>query len=128
MKLSPLISLTFASVILFSCGHKKVQLAAMKYPETLKTDSVDTYFGEHVADPYRWLEDDTSKQTGGWVEEQNKLTFAYLNNIPYRDKIKKRMEEVFNYERLSAPFKEGGYYYYFKNDGLQNQSVLYRKK
>jgi len=128
MKLIPLISLTFLSVILFSCGHKKVQLAAMKYPETLRTDSVDTYFGEQVPNPYRWLEDDTSKQTGEWVAEQNKLTFAYLNNIPYRDKIKKRMEEVFNYERLSAPFKEGEYYYYFKNNGLQNQSVLYRKK
>lgn len=128
MKPHGLILLALLSAILFSCGQKKEQLAAMKYPETKKTDSTDTYFGEQVADPYRWLEDDTSDATGDWVASQNTLTFAYLENIPYRDKIKKRMEQVFDYERISAPFKEGEYYYYFKNDGLQNQSVLYRKK
>jgi prolyl oligopeptidase len=120
--------LTSIVVTLISCNKQKEQTAIMKYPETVKVDTVDNYFDEKVADPYRWLEDDTSKQTADWVKAQNEVTFAYLKNIPYRDKIKKRLEELFNYERLSAPFKEGDYYYFYKNDGLQNQSVLYRKK
>ena len=88
MKLPSVFSLAFLSTILFSCGGKKEQLATMNYPETLKTDSVDTYFGERISDPYRWLENDTAKQTGDWVKAQNELTFAYLQGIPYRDKIK----------------------------------------
>jgi prolyl oligopeptidase len=120
--------MTFVVITFLSCNKQKEQTANMKYPETVKVDTVDNYFGEQVADPYRWLEDDTSKQTADWVKAQNEITFSYLKNIPYRDKIKKRLEELFNYERLSAPFKEGEYYYYYKNDGLQNQSVLYRKK
>jgi len=99
----------------------------MPYPLTMKTDSTSTYFGTVVADPYRWLEDDTSAATAAWVEEQNKVTFGFLDKIPYRKNIKKRLEEIYNYERLSAPFKEGNFYYFYKNDGLQNQSVLYRK-
>lgn len=98
-----------------------------KYPETRKDKTVDTYFGNEVADPYRWLEDDLSEETAAWVTRQNKVTFSYLKQIPFRDAIKKRMEELWNYERVSAPFKEGDYTYYYKNDGLQNQSVLYRK-
>lgn len=98
------------------------------YPVTAKGDVVDTYFDDKVADPYRWLEDDRSEQTGNWVKEQNKVTFAYLDQISYRDQIKQRLEALWNYEKVGAPFIEGDYTYFFKNDGLQNQSVLYRKK
>ena len=115
-------------VALASCNTPKEQAVSMKYPATVKTDSVDTYFNTKVSDPYRWLENDTTKATGEWVKSQNEVTFGYLNAIPFRDQIKKRLEEVFNYERLTAPFKEGEYFYFYKNDGLQNQSVLYRKK
>ncbi|MCF2946631.1 prolyl oligopeptidase family serine peptidase [Paraglaciecola aquimarina] len=98
------------------------------YPVTKKGDVVDNYFGTKVADPYRWLEDDMSDETAQWVKEQNKVTFDYLENIPFRDKLKNRLAELLNYERVSAPFKEGAYEYFYKNDGLQNQSVLYRQK
>jgi len=96
----------------------------LKYPETRKEDVADTYFGVTVPDPYRWLENDTSPEVKKWVEEQNKLTFAYLESIPYRNALKKRLTELWNYERVSSPFKEGGKYFLFRNDGLQNQSVL----
>jgi prolyl oligopeptidase len=100
----------------------------VKYPVTYKDTSViDTYFGTKVADPYRWLENDTSKETAAWVKEQNVLTQNYLKAIPFRDAIKKRYETLFNYEKYSAPFKEGKYTYYYRNTGLQNQSVLYRE-
>lgn len=98
------------------------------YPETRKGDQVDNYFGTDVADPYRWLEDDLSDSTKDWVARQNKVTFDYLSKIPYRDAINKRLSELWNYEKYSAPFKEGNYTYFYKNDGLQNQSVLYRQK
>ncbi|MDN5212630.1 prolyl oligopeptidase family serine peptidase [Fulvivirgaceae bacterium BMA12] len=98
------------------------------YPETKKVDSVDTYFGVEVEDPYRWLEDDLSDETASWVKAQNNVTFNYLSNIPFRDKIKTRLEELWNYEKVYAPVKHGDYYYFYKNDGLQNQNVLYRKK
>jgi prolyl oligopeptidase len=111
-----------------ACSTKKEETTSMKYPETKKVDTVDTYFGEQVADPYRWLENDTAKETGEWVKAQNDITFGYLEKIPYRETIKKRLEQVYNYERLGAPFKEGEWYYFYKNDGLQNHSVLYRKK
>ena len=99
----------------------------LQYPQTKKADSVDYYFGKKVEDPYRWLEDDRSKETEVWVKAQNEITYGYLEQIPYRDAIKKRMTDILNYERVSAPFREGKYTYYYKNDGLQNQSVLYRK-
>ena len=99
----------------------------IQYPETKKGDVIDTYFGTEVNDPYRWLEDDRSKETEAWVKTQNEVTFNYLNTIPYRNQIKERLEKLWNYERISAPFKEGDYTYFFKNNGLQNQSVLYRK-
>ncbi|NDJ00076.1 S9 family peptidase [Flavobacterium sp. LaA7.5] len=99
----------------------------LNYPETRKGNTVDTYFGTAVPDPYRWLEDDQSEETAAWVKAQNEVTFNYLEQIPFRESIKKRMEQLWNYERVSAPFKEGDYTYYYKNDGLQNQSVLYRK-
>lgn len=98
-----------------------------KYPLTKKGDKIDLYFGSQVADPYRWLEDDRSAETAEWVKEQNQVTFGYLSTIPFRNAIKERMEKLWNYEKVSAPFKEGKYTYYYKNNGLQNQSVLYRK-
>src|SRR5690348_5194542 len=99
----------------------------LKYPQTRRIDHVDLYHGTSVPDPYRWLEDDVRKspEVAAWVEEENKLTFAYLHAIPQREAIHKRLKELWNYERYSAPFKAGGRYFYTKNDGLQNQSVLY---
>lgn len=99
----------------------------MQYPTTKKGQVIDTYFDTKVADPYRWLEDDRSEETGSWVKEQNRLTYDYLSKIPYRDALKSRLEKLWNYEKISAPFKEGNFTYYYKNNGLQNQSVLYRK-
>ena len=101
---------------------------SLDYPETKKGTVVDTYFGENVADPYRWLEDDMSDETAQWVKTQNNLTFSYLEQIPYRDTLKQRLEKLMNYEKISAPFTEGDYTYFYKNDGLQNQYVLYRSK
>src|SRR5690606_16098521 len=85
------------------------------------------YFGTRVADPYRWLEDQYSEETAKWVEAQNQVTFGYLEKIPFRDKIKDRLTQLWNYEKMGAPFKKGNHYYFFKNDGLQNQAVLYRQ-
>lgn len=99
----------------------------MNYPTTKKGDVVDNYFGTTVPDPYRWLEDDKSAETAQWVKKQNEFTFAYLSQIPYRNTIKEKLQKLWNYERIGAPFTEGDYTYYYKNDGLQNQSVLYRK-
>ncbi len=97
----------------------------VNYPATFKDTSVqDNYHGKIVKDPYRWLEDDHADNTKKWVKTQNNTTFSYLNQIPYREAIQKRLEKMWNYERYSPPFKEGGKYYYFKNDGLQNQNVL----
>lgn len=102
-------------------------MAQTKYPATKKGDVSDTYFGTKVNDPYRWLEDDRSVETKAWVEAENIVTQNYLSQIPYRQVIKKRLQSLWNYEKYSAPFKEGMYTYYYKNDGLQNQSVLYRE-
>ena len=106
----------------------QTQSTALEYPETRKGNTVDTYFGTEVKDPYRWLEDDRSAETEAWVKAQNKVTFSYLNQIPFREALKKRLTELWNYEKLSAPNKEGDWIYFSKNDGLQNQSVIYRKK
>jgi prolyl oligopeptidase len=100
----------------------------IQYPVTKKVDTVNNYHGTMISDPYRWLEDDNSEETKEWVKEQNKVTFDYLSKIPFRDQVRNRLKEVWNYTRYGAPFKEGEYYYYFKNDGLQNQSVWYRQK
>lgn len=118
----------FSLTLMLSCNKSVENTASIKYPETAKVDTADTYFGEAVADPYRWLEDDRSAETAQWVKQQNDITFGYLDKIPYRDKIRERLETLYDYERLSAPFREGDYYYFYKNDGLQNHSVLYRKK
>jgi prolyl oligopeptidase len=104
------------------------QPAALEYPVTRKGDVVDTYFGTEVADPYRWLEDDMSEETGEWVKTQNVATFGYLDQIPYREQLRKRLSEMWNFERISAPFIRGDYTYFYRNDGLQNQSVVYRQK
>ncbi|MGO2274680.1 prolyl oligopeptidase family serine peptidase [Pseudoalteromonas nigrifaciens] len=104
------------------------QANSVNYPVTKKGDVVDNYFGETLADPYRWLEDDMSAETANWVKAQNKVTFSYLEQIPYRDKLKQRLEKLMNYEKIGAPFTEGDYTYFYKNDGLQNQYVLYRSK
>ncbi len=97
----------------------------IEYPKTKKVDQTDDYHGTKVTDPYRWLEDDNSAETKAWVQAQNKVTFDYLNQIPEREQLKKRLTELWNYEKYSAPFKEGDKYFYSKNDGLQNQSVFY---
>lgn len=99
----------------------------IQYPETKKGETVDVYFDTKVSDPYRWLEDDKSAETGAWVKAQNEVTYAYLDKIPFRDELKKRMEKLWNYEKIGAPYKEGKFTYYSKNNGLQNQSVVYRK-
>ena len=113
--------------MLVSSTIVSVSQAQINYPQTKKTDKVDSYFETKVSDPYRWLEDDRSLETADWVKAQNQVTFGYLATIPFRDAIKQRMEKLWNYEKVSAPFKEGKYTYYYKNNGLQNQSVLYRK-
>ena len=102
--------------------------AQIHYPETKKGSQTDNYHGQVVADPYRWLEDDNSDSTKQWVLQQNKVTDTYLNTIPFREQIKKRLSDVYNYTRYSVPQVNNGYYYYHKNNGLQNQSVLYRQK
>ncbi|MEM9823739.1 MAG: hypothetical protein AAF985_21825, partial [Bacteroidota bacterium] len=99
------------------------------YPNTYQdTLIVDNYHGKEVADPFRWLEDDHAQATKEWTKAQNQVTFSYLDRIPYRKAISQRLEKMWNYERYTAPFKKGEYYYYFKNDGLQNQPILYRLK
>ncbi|MBP1225317.1 prolyl oligopeptidase family serine peptidase [Flavobacterium sp. 1355] len=105
-----------------SFGQTKIQ-----YPETKKGETIDTYFDTKVNDPYRWLEDDKSAETGAWVKAQNEVTYAYLAKIPFREELKKRMEKLWNYEKIGAPSREGNFTYYSKNNGLQNQSVIYRK-
>jgi len=100
----------------------------LKYPETRKQEHFDEYHGVKVADPYRWLEDDRSEETAAWVKAQNEVTFAYLNAIPFREKIFQDLEKAYNYPKYSAPKKKGEYFYFYKNDGLQNQAVLYRQK
>ena len=123
------LTLSLLTLSLISCSTMNTETAKsdFKYPITAKGETVDNYFGVEVKDPYRWLEDDTSKATADWVTAQNEVTSNYLENIPYRGSVKKRIEDIMNYERLGSPFKEGDYYYYFRNDGLQNHSVLYRK-
>lgn len=103
-------------------------MTVLPYPQTAKGVVVDNYFGTEVPDPYRWLENDTATATKAWVEAENHITNHYLEQIPFRDAIYKRLETLWNYEKFSAPFKEGDYTYFYKNDGLQNQSVLYRQR
>ena len=97
---------------------------SLTYPVSKKVEQLDTYHGSTVADPYRWLEDANSAETKSWVDAQNKVTQAYLAQIPQREAIRQRLTQLWNYERYSVPEKEGGRYFYTRNDGLQNQSVL----
>ncbi|MBR9860227.1 S9 family peptidase [bacterium] len=118
-----------ALLILVACGqkeeNKEVSIELPTYPKTETVDQRDTYFGKEILDPYRWLENDTAPEVEAWVKAQNEVTESYISQIPYRDKIQKRLEEIWNYPKYSAPFKKGDKYYFFKNDGLQNQSVMY---
>lgn len=122
-------SLTLTAIIcsLSMNSQTSQQKSSIKYPETKKIDHIDNYFDNKVNDPYRWLEDDRSAETEKWVKAQNEVTYGYLDKIPYRNAIKERMEKLWNYEKIGSPFKEGEFTYYYKNNGLQNQSVLYRK-
>lgn len=113
--------MTMATVLLSTSASAQ----GIQYPKADKDGTVDNYFGTEVADPYRWLEDDTSAKTAAWVEAENKITNAYLSKIPFRQKLLKRLTEVANYEKLSAPRKHHGRWYFYKNDGLQNQYVMY---
>lgn len=115
------LTLLATGIMVMSCAQQQKLL----YPETAKSDVADVYFGEKVADPYRWLENDTSAATTAWVQAENKVTNAYLSKIPFRKALLKRLTDVANYEKIGTPFKKHGKYYFFKNDGLQNQSVMY---
>jgi len=123
------IFLLLTTVFFWSACSTEATMEKLTYPETRMDESVvDTLWGTEVPDPYRWLEDDLSEETATWVATQNELTFSFLEKIPYREAIRQRLEEVWNYERISAPFKEGKYTYFYKNDGLQNQAVLWRQE
>ncbi|MFS4415531.1 prolyl oligopeptidase family serine peptidase [Maribacter sp. 2307ULW6-5] len=128
MKTSIFSSLLLAFAFTACQNEKQRETIAVNYPNTAKVDTVDTYFGTEVPDPYRWLEDDRSAQTEGWVTEQNKTTFGYLDKIPFREDLRQRLEQLWNYEKLGAPFTEGDHTYFYKNNGLQNQYVVYRSK
>jgi prolyl oligopeptidase len=122
------IALFLLGFTLLACQNKNNTPMALDYPETAKVDTVDTYFGTPVPDPFRWLEDDRSPETEDWVQRENEVTFSYLEKIPFREDLKNRLEKLWDYERLGTPYKEGDFTYFSKNDGLQNQSVVYRRK
>lgn len=127
MKKTILILFSFALIV--GCKEEnKESTMVLKYPETQKVDTIDTYFGNKVNDPYRWLEDDMSDETASWVKAQNEVTFGYLDQIPFRKDINNRLTELWNFEKVTAPFIEGDYTYYYKNDGLQDHYVVYREK
>ena len=129
MKNSLLIALL--TLAFYTCkenSQKQNRDIIMTYPETKQVDTTTDYFGTQVKDPYRWLEDDRSTETENWVASQNETTFGYLNNIPYREALKERLSKLWNYEKVGAPFIEGNYTYFYKNNGLQNQYVIYRYK
>ena len=114
---------------MFSCKNSDApKTAKLNYPTTQKVDTITNYFGTDVNDPYRWLEDDMSDETAAWVSAENETTFGYLSQIPYREELKNRLEKLWNYEKVGSPFIEGDYTYFYKNNGLQNQYVLYRFK
>jgi prolyl oligopeptidase len=128
MKKTLFISLTIALFALITAQFGATAQQPIQYPRTRKVDHVDNYHGTQVADPYHWLEDDNSLETAKWVEEQNKVTFGYLEKIPFRSKIKERLERLYNYPKIGSPFRKGELYFFSKNDGLQNQSVIYVQK
>ena len=117
----------FSALFIAVMTMASLAFSQLKYPDTKKVTQTDDYFGTKVNDPYRWLEDDKSDETAAWVAAENKVTQDYLSKIPFRDQVRKKLEEMWNYPKYTSPFKEGQYYYYYKNDGLQNQSILYRQ-
>ncbi len=126
MKIQKQLGRTAVMLFASAIAANTINAQQMKYPTTHKIEHQDTYFGSVVQDPYRWLEDDRSVETGAWVKEENKFTQDYLSQIPFREQIRKQLNDIWNYEKISAPFKKGDYTYFYKNDGLQAQSVLYR--
>jgi len=112
--------------LVFACCQSKISMK--EYPMTEKKEVIDTYFGVEIVDNYRWLEDDLSEETAQWVKQQNEVTFDFLNQIPIKNALTERLTEIWNYEKLSAPFIRGDYTYFYKNDGLQNQYIIYREK
>ncbi|MGZ5272958.1 MAG: S9 family peptidase, partial [Kaistella sp.] len=124
MKTNSIILLTGA-LFFASCSTQKMN-SSLNYPETKKVSHADEYFGTKVEDPYRWLEDDRAEDTKDWVQREVAFTNNYLANIPFREEIRAQLKDIWNYEKIGAPFKEGDYTYFYKNDGLQAQSVLYR--
>jgi prolyl oligopeptidase len=119
MKINLLILTLFSATIMTA--------QKINYPKTNQIEHIDTYFGAKINDPYHWLEDDKSPETESWVKSQNEVTNNYLSKIPFREELKNRLTKLWNYEKISAPTKEGNYTYFYKNNGLQNQSVMYRK-
>src|SRR5690242_19657481 len=131
MHMNKLILSVTIVALLFSCNNsqmKRKERTLKPYPETKKSDISDNYHGTNVPDPYRWLEYDTAADVAQWVKAENEVTHNYLEQIPFRNKIKKRLTEIWDCPKYSSPFKEGDYYFFFKNDGLQTQSVLYYQK
>jgi len=122
-------SILIGGAIAVSCHHKSIEHKqfTVNYPKTEKVNQVDDYFGTKVEDPYRWLEDDTAEKVKAWVDTENKVTQDYLSQIPFKNRIHQRLEEIWNYPKYSSPFKKGNNLFYYKNDGLQNQSVLYKQ-
>ncbi len=125
LALTVIIMLAFLPACQKQGGESQGQLT---YPVSKKIDLVDDYFGTKVEASYRWMEDDTSEEVKSWVEEQNVVTFGYLEKIPFREKIRQRLTEVYDYPKQSSPRRAGEYYFFNKNDGLQNQSVIYIQK
>lgn len=121
-----IVSALFLLFLFLSCSRDTG--TDFSYPQTRKVDTVTDYFGQKIADPYRWLEDDNSEETKQWVQAQNKVTDTYLAQIPFRDNVRSRLAEIWNFEKMTAPFKKGKYYFYYKNNGIQNQSVLYLRE
>ena len=128
INMKKILSFIMILAVMESCKNEAQmeEITQIDYPQTVKGETVDNYFGTDVKDPYRWLEDDRSAETEAWVKEQNKVTYGFLNQIPYRDQLNKRLTEIWNYDKVSAPFFEGNFGYFYKNDGLQNQYVVYR--
>ena len=126
-KVNTIIAILCTVAMMTSCNEKRVGGEPVTYPDTKTCDTVDTYFGTAVPDPYRWLEDDYSEETAEWVKAQNELTDSYLAQIPYREQMKSHLKDLLNYPKEGAPWKKGDRYFFYRNDGLQNQSVLYYK-
>ena len=128
MNKKSLVAIKIFAVCFVLANCSAITAQRLQYPETKKGDWVDTYFGVRVADPYRSLENESAPETRQWIEKQNQVTFDYLRQIPYREQVRARLEKLSNYTRYGPPFRRGEYFFFFKNDGLQNQSVLYAQK